>query len=94
MIEWTEDQLPAGPALVMFYGANCAPCKALKPLLAEVKDAPVYMVDSAKSVLAGQYRVRSVPVLLSVAKDGFVHDRKDGMQTAGTVNLMVKGVVG
>jgi thioredoxin 1 len=75
------------PVLIDFYADWCAPCRAMKPVLEDVKsrlgdEIMIYKIDVDKNpVIAGQYKVMSIPTLI-VFKNGEPVWRKSGMASA------------
>ena len=65
--------------VLRFTASWCAPCKALAPLIEEVKgDMPVDVIDideADNAALATKYGIRSVPTLVMLDGDKVVKTR-------------------
>ncbi|MEX2350612.1 MAG: thioredoxin [Flavobacteriaceae bacterium] len=82
------------PVLVDFYATWCGPCKALAPILSEVKAARGESVKIVKidvdnnQPLAAEYQVRGVPTLI-LFKSGKQFWRKSGvLQKQELINII------
>ncbi|MEI6408542.1 MAG: thioredoxin [Bacteroidota bacterium] len=75
------------PVLIDFYADWCAPCRAMKPILEDLKtrigeDALVYKIDVDRNPsVAEAYKVMSIPTLI-IFKNGEPVCRKSGIAPA------------
>lgn len=82
------------PVLVDFYADWCAPCRAMKPVLEDLKSkmgdgVSIYKIDVDKNqAIAEQFGIRSIPTLI-LFKNGEPVWRKSGMASA----VELQGVV-
>lgn len=83
------------PVLVDFFAEWCGPCKAMSPILKQVKDMQgdkvrIIKVDVDKNnALAMQYSIQSVPTLM-IFKRGKQVWRQSGVINAGELNKIVE----
>jgi thioredoxin 1 len=82
------------PVLIDFYADWCAPCRAMKPVLEDVKAAmgdavSIYKIDvDQHQMLAQRYQIRSIPTLL-LFKDGEPVWRKTGMASSTELQKVI-----
>ena len=83
------------PVLVDFFAEWCGPCKAMSPILKQVKNMQgdkvrIIKVDVDKNnALAMQYSIQSVPTLM-IFKRGKQVWRQSGVINAGELNKIVE----
>lgn len=74
------------PVLVDFYATWCGPCKALSPVINQVKkevapDMRVIKIDvDEKKSISNKYKIKSLPTL-AIFKNGEILWRESGMKT-------------
>lgn len=82
------------PVLVDFYADWCAPCRAMKPVLEDLKaqmgeDVSIYKIDVDKNQsIAERFGIRSIPTLI-LFKDGEPVWRKSGMASSVELQKVV-----
>lgn len=75
------------PVLVDFYADWCAPCRAMKPVLEDLKaqmgeTLDIYKIDVDKNqMIAERFGIRSIPTLI-LFKNGEPVWRKSGMASS------------
>ena len=83
------------PVLVDFYADWCAPCRAMKPVLEDLKaqmgeDVSIFKIDVDKNqAIAERYAIRSIPTLI-LFKNGEPFWRKSGMASSAELQKVVK----
>jgi len=84
----------AVPVLVDFWGAWCAPCRMLAPVVEQIADqyegqAKVVKVNVDENTLtSGKYNIKGIPTLL-LFKDGVIKEQIVGNTTKGTISKMI-----
>jgi len=75
------------PVLVDFYADWCAPCRAMKPVLEDLKvqmgeELSIFKIDVDKNqAISERYAIRSIPTLI-LFKNGEPVWRKSGMASS------------
>jgi len=82
------------PVLVDFFATWCGPCKALAPILEQVKedlgdDVKIIKIDVDKNkALASNYKVMGVPTLLLFNKGKLVWRQSGVLQKADLISVI------
>lgn len=91
-MERFEDLITSNiPVLVDFFAEWCGPCKAMKPILEELKGIKVRIVkvdvDKHKEI-AAYYQIQSVPTLM-IFKNGKQLWRQSGVMRANDLSTIL-----
>lgn len=94
-MEKFEDLITSNiPVLVDFFAEWCGPCKAMKPILEELKGIKnekvrIVKVDVDKhKEIAAYYQIQSVPTLM-IFKDGKQLWRQSGVMRANDLSMVL-----
>lgn len=85
------------PVLVDFYADWCAPCRAMKPVLEDLKaqmgeDVTIFKIDVDKNeAIAQRFNIRSIPTLI-IFQNGKPAWRKSGMASTAELQGAVEAL--
>ncbi|MBU6340945.1 MAG: thioredoxin [Bacteroidetes bacterium] len=83
------------PVLVDFYADWCAPCRAMKPVLEDVKaqmgdGVTIFKIDVEKNqMLSERFQIRSIPTFV-LFKNGEPVWRKSGMASSSELQMVIQ----
>ena len=80
-------QPPANTVLLDFYGSQCPPCRAMRPVIEQLKQAgyPVRSINvNEEPIMAQKYGITNIPCFIMVS-DGRVVSRTVGMTSANNL---------
>ena len=83
------------PVLIDFYADWCAPCRAMKPVLDQLKDqmgdnVAIYKINVDKNqMISDRFQVRSIPTFL-LFKNGEPVWRKSGMASIKELEQVIE----
>ncbi len=86
------------PTLVDFYATWCGPCKAMSPILEQVKhdlgsQVRILKIDVDKNrEVADKFKIRGVPTFI-LFKKGEIVWRQSGGMDAGTLKSKIKSAL-
>jgi thioredoxin 1 len=98
MSKFSEIVNSSTPTLVDFYATWCGPCKAMAPILDQVKNRMgdkirILKIDVDKNVeVSNRFKIRSVPTLM-LFKNGEILWRQNGGMDAHALEQRVKSVI-
>lgn len=78
---------PANTVLLDFYGSQCPPCRAMRPVIEQLKQAgyPVRSINvNEEPIMAQKYGITNIPCFIMIS-DGRVVSRTVGMTSANNL---------
>lgn len=85
------------PTVIDFFATWCGPCKAVGPILEDLKTdlgegVRIYKIDVDQNPsLASQYNVRSVPTLM-IFKNGKLQWRESGVRSKSELKKVIQSM--
>lgn len=84
------------PAIIDFYADWCGPCKMVAPILEDLSEeyegkVDIYKIDTeVEQELAAMFRIRSIPSILFIPKDGQPMMQAGAMSAGGFKEVIEK----
>lgn len=83
------------PTVIDFFATWCGPCRAVSPILADLKsdlgdDVRIFKIDvDSNQALASEYKVQSIPTLM-IFQNGELKWRETGVQSKAKLKSVLE----
>jgi thioredoxin 1 len=85
------------PTIIDFFATWCGPCRAVSPILADLKSdlgdgVRIFKIDvDNNQALASEYKVQSIPTLM-IFQNGELKWRETGVQSKAKLKSVLEGI--